>query len=56
MTISGGVAGDVATAAIVVNAIPKLIAARPGLVTMTDIPLVHRFNPAEARDLPTKKR
>jgi 2,4-diaminopentanoate dehydrogenase len=56
MTISGGVAGDVATAAIVVNAIPKLIAARAGLVTMTDIPLVHRFNPAEARELPTRKR
>src|SRR5262245_12360521 len=56
ITLSGGDAGDVATAAIVVNAIPKLIAARPGLVTMTDIPLVHRFNPSEARELPTRKR
>jgi len=56
MTIAGGVAGDVATAAIVVNCIPKLIAARPGLVTMKEIPLVHRFNPAEARDLPTRKK
>ena len=32
MTIAGGVAGDFATAAITVNAIPKVMAARPGLV------------------------
>ena len=30
MTIAGGVAGDIATAGIAVNAIPKLMAARPG--------------------------
>ena len=30
MTITGGVAGDIATAAIVVNSIPKLLAAPPG--------------------------
>ena len=42
MTIAGGVAGDLATAAIVVNSIPKLLAARPGLLTMNDLPLVHR--------------
>ena len=34
MTIAGGVAGDLATAAIVVNGIPKLLAAPPGLLTM----------------------
>jgi hypothetical protein len=51
MTINGGVAGDIATAAIVVNAIPKVLAARPGLLTMKDLPLVHRFNPLEAKDL-----
>jgi 2,4-diaminopentanoate dehydrogenase len=56
MTIKGGIAGDQATAAIVVNSIPKLMAARPGLVTMKDLPLVHRFNPAEIRALPTKKK
>jgi 2,4-diaminopentanoate dehydrogenase len=56
MTITGGVAGDIATAAITVNAIPKLMAARPGLVTMKDIPLVHRFNPHELKALPRKKR
>lgn len=55
MTIAGGVAGDLATAAIVVNAIPKLLAARPGVVTMRDIPLLHRFNALELRSL-SKKR
>jgi hypothetical protein len=56
MTIAGGVAGDLATAAIVVNSIPKLLAARPGLVTMRDLPLVHRFNPGELKTVPRKKK
>ena len=56
MTIAGGIAGDVATAAIVVNSIPKLLAARPGLLTMREVPLVHRFNPLELKSLPRKKR
>ena len=56
MTVKGGIAGDVATAAIVVNSIPKLMAARPGLLTMRDLPLVHRYNPAEIRTLPAKKK
>jgi hypothetical protein len=56
MTIAGGVAGDVATAAIVVNSIPKVMAARPGLLTMTAIPLVHRFNPLELKTLPPPKK
>jgi 4-hydroxy-tetrahydrodipicolinate reductase len=56
MTIAGGVAGDLATAAIVVNCIPKLLAARPGLLTMRDIPLVHRFNPLDLKGLPAKKK
>jgi 4-hydroxy-tetrahydrodipicolinate reductase len=56
MTIAGGVAGDVATAAITVNCIPKLAAARPGVLTMRDLPLVHRFNPLELKALPVKRR
>jgi 4-hydroxy-tetrahydrodipicolinate reductase len=56
MTIAGGVAGDVATAAITVNCIPKLAAARPGVLTMRDLPLVHRFNPLELKALPGRKR
>jgi hypothetical protein len=38
MRIEGGVAGDQATAAILVNSIPAVIAAAPGLVTVKDIP------------------
>ena len=56
MTVKGGIAGDLATAALVVNSIPKLMAARPGVVTMRDLPLVHRFNPAEIKTLPAKKK
>jgi len=56
MTIAGGVAGDSATAAITVNAIPKMMAARPGLLTMHDLPLVHRYNPLEVKALGPKKR
>ena len=56
MTITGGVAGDLATAAMVVNAIPKVLAARPGLLTMRDLPLVHRVNPIELRELVGAKK
>ena len=56
MTITGGVAGDTATAAMVVNSIPKILAAPAGVVTMKDLPLVHRFNPAEVKARPAKKR
>ena len=37
-TVSGGVHGDVATCAIVLNAIPVLLKAEPGLRTMIDLP------------------
>ena len=41
--IAGGVHGDVATASITVNSIPKVIAAEPGLRTMRDMPLPSYF-------------
>ena len=41
MTIRGGVQGDQATAAIVANAIPNVVASNPGLRTMIDLPIVH---------------
>jgi 2,4-diaminopentanoate dehydrogenase len=41
--IAGGVHGDVATASITVNSIPKVIAADPGLRTMRDMPLPSYF-------------
>ena len=41
--IAGGVHGDTATAALVVNSIPKVLEARPGLHTMLDMPLPSYF-------------
>jgi hypothetical protein len=41
MRIPRGLHGDVATAAIVVNAIPRVVSARPGLLTMADIAPPH---------------
>jgi 4-hydroxy-tetrahydrodipicolinate reductase len=38
-TIPDGVHGDSGTAAVVVNCIPRLLAAKPGLRTMRDLPL-----------------
>jgi 2,4-diaminopentanoate dehydrogenase len=37
LEVPGGLQGDTATAAIVVNAIPRVLAAPPGLVTMADL-------------------
>src|SRR5713101_9280994 len=42
MEIKGGVHGDRATAAMVVNAIPRVVSARPGVLTMDDIPISYR--------------
>ncbi len=41
--IAGGIHGDVATASIVVNSIPKVLQAPPGLHTMRDLPLPSFF-------------
>jgi 4-hydroxy-tetrahydrodipicolinate reductase len=43
MKIAGGIHGDVATASIVVNSIPKVLAAAPGLHTMRDLALPSFF-------------
>ncbi len=40
MILRGGVHGDIATSAISINAIPSLIASKPGLHTMATVPLV----------------
>jgi 4-hydroxy-tetrahydrodipicolinate reductase len=40
LTIEPGIMGDTATAAIIVNAVPRVVAHAPGLVTMLDLPLV----------------
>jgi hypothetical protein len=43
MKIAGGVHGDVATASITVNSIPKVLDAPPGLHTMRDMPIPSYF-------------
>jgi 4-hydroxy-tetrahydrodipicolinate reductase len=43
MKLAGGIHGDVATASIVVNSIPKVLSAPPGLHTMRDLPLPSFF-------------
>ncbi|MGQ9572011.1 MAG: NAD(P)H-dependent amine dehydrogenase family protein [Dehalococcoidia bacterium] len=40
LTVEGGIRGDEATAAIMVNLIPAVVKARPGLLTMRDLPLI----------------
>jgi 4-hydroxy-tetrahydrodipicolinate reductase len=40
VVIKGGVNGDIATVAMVVNSIPRVLDARAGLLTMRDLPIV----------------
>lgn len=40
VVIKGGTHGDIATAAIVVNSIPRVVDAPPGLIVMKDLPIV----------------
>ena len=47
LTIPGGTHGDVATAAVVVNSIPAILAANAGLRTSRDLPLT--FFPTDAK-------
>ena len=41
MTIAGGLHGDIATAAIVLNAASSVMRTAPGLASMAEVPLVH---------------
>ena len=43
MKLAGGVHGDIATASIAVNSIPRVLAAPPGLHTMRSLPLPSFF-------------
>jgi 2,4-diaminopentanoate dehydrogenase len=43
MKIAGGVHGDIATASITVNSLPKILEVEPGLHTMRDMPLPSFF-------------
>ena len=42
--VAGGVHGDIATASIVVNSLPKIVEAPPGLHTMCDMPIPSFFS------------
>ncbi len=42
--VSGGINGDIATCAIVINTIPQILRVSAGLKTMADIPLVSYFS------------
>jgi 4-hydroxy-tetrahydrodipicolinate reductase len=56
-TIAGGLAGDLATAAVAVNAVPRLLAAPAGMLTMLDVPLVRSFSEGDLKAaLGTRKR
>ena len=44
VVIKGGVHGDIATAAIAVNAIPRVVESPPGFMTMKDLPMVSVMN------------
>jgi len=46
MTVQGGIPGDIATTSIVVNSIPKVLDAPPGLQTMRHLPLMSYFGGA----------
>ncbi len=56
LTITGGIAGDVATAAIVINSLPRLLTAGPGFLTMKDLPAIYRLNPEELKAALKKRR
>jgi 4-hydroxy-tetrahydrodipicolinate reductase len=56
-TVAGGISGEVAAAAILVNTLPRLLAAPPGLATVKDLPLLHALNPHDlAPASPARRR
>jgi len=55
-TITGGLSSDVSTAALLVNSLPRVLAAAPGLLTVRDLPLVHALNPQDLSAAPPRRR
>jgi 4-hydroxy-tetrahydrodipicolinate reductase len=53
-TIAGGLNSELSTAALLVNALPRVLAAPPGLLTARDLPLVHALDPRQLQ--PAKRR
>src|SRR5207244_7332946 len=50
VSVNEGTHGDLATAAILVNAIASLLRVEPGLRVMADLPLVHYSMPGDETD------
>jgi hypothetical protein len=50
VVIRGSTHGDIATAAMVVNATRRVVEAQPGLVTMKDLPMVTCTIPQKERE------
>ena len=55
LRFEGGVPGDSATIATLVNAIPRALAAPPGLHTILDLPVPHTFGPKVGAGRSSKK-
>jgi hypothetical protein len=55
-TVAGGVSGEAAAAAMLVNSLPRVLAGRPGLLNAADLPLVHALDPQDLASLPARKR
>jgi 4-hydroxy-tetrahydrodipicolinate reductase len=55
-TIAGGVNGEIAAAAVLLNSLPRVLAAPAGMLTVKDLPLVHSLNPQDLAASPPRKR
>lgn len=55
-TIAGGLNSELSTAALLVNSLPRALAAGPGLLTVRDLPLVHALNPQDLSAATQRKR
>lgn len=55
-TLAGGINGDRAAAAVLVNSLPRVLAAPPGLLSVRDLPLVHALNPLRLAVAPRRAR
>jgi hypothetical protein len=55
-TIAGGINGETAAAAVLLNSLPRVLAAPAGLLTVRDLPLVHALNPQDLAVPAPRKR
>jgi 2,4-diaminopentanoate dehydrogenase len=55
-TVAGGISGEASAAAMLVNSLPRVLAARAGLLNAADLPLVHALSPQDLASLPARKK